>query len=221
MTEQTPTPTGPQDPQEPATDQPVARPRARTRKPKSDATGGTSTPVPGGTASTPDTSQADATPRDGDSPSGSSGAGVEVTSIRLERGGIGEATAASVDVHMGGIGRLEAEEVLVTMGGIGAARADEIGVRMGSIGAALAGEVNVTQGVAGSIVARQATVSQSLVRTLIARDVTLSRPSWVLVLIAGRVTGDARPLVDWRGALAAGAAMGIAGALLGRRRSRR
>ena len=49
-----------------------------------------------------------------------------------------------------------------------------------------------------SIVAREATVEQSFVRTLIAQHVTIARPSGVLVLIAGRVEGDVRPVIDWR-----------------------
>ena len=43
-------------------------------------------------------------------------------------------------------------------------------------------------------------------RTLIAQEVTINRPTGVLVMIAQRVSGDVRPVLDWRGALAAGAA---------------
>jgi hypothetical protein len=39
--------------------------------------------------------------------------------------------------------------------------------------------------------------------------VTISRPSAVLVMIALKVTGEVRPLLDWRGALAAGAAVAL------------
>jgi hypothetical protein len=39
--------------------------------------------------------------------------------------------------------------------------------------------------------------------------VTVSRPSAVLVMIAFKVSGDVRPLLDWRGALAAGAAIAL------------
>ncbi len=93
---------------------------------------------------------------------------VPATVFRLERGGIAEATAGSVEVRLGGIGRLDAEEVFVQWGGVGAARADRLGVEFGSVGAGLAGELKVTQGVAGSVLARDATLEQSFVRTLIA-----------------------------------------------------
>ena len=142
------------------------------------------------------------------------GSPVRATVIRVERGGIAEATAGAVDVRMGGIGRLDAEEVFVQWGGIGAARADRASVELGSLGAALAGELRVTQGIAGTVAARDATIDQSLVRTLIAQRVTITRPTGVLVMIAQHVSGDVRPLLDWRGALAAGAAFGLVSSVI-------
>jgi len=130
------------------------------------------------------------------------------TSLRVERGGIGDVTAETVEVRIGGIGAARAEDVFVQWGGIGATRADTASVEFGSIGAALAGEARVSQGYAGLIVAREATVEQALVRTMIAQRVTINRPSAVLILIAQRVDGSVRPLLDWRGALAAG--LGVA-----------
>ena len=127
------------------------------------------------------------------------------TTLRVERGGIGDVTAETVEVRLGGIGAVRADDVFVQWGGIGATRADTASVEFGSIGAALAGEARVSQGYAGMIVAREATVEQALVRTMIAQRVTINRPSAVLVLIAQRVDGSVRPLLDWRGALAAGA----------------
>ena len=130
------------------------------------------------------------------------------STIRVERGGIDSATAESVEVRMGGIGALQAEDVRVQWGGVGAARAERIGVEFGSVGAALAGELHVTQGFAGSVVAREATVGQGVVRTLIAQRVTVTRPTGVLVMIAARVEGEVRPVLDWRGALVAGFVIG-------------
>ena len=130
------------------------------------------------------------------------------TNLRVERGGIGDVTAETVEVRLGGIGAARAEDVFVQWGGIGATRADTVSVEFGSIGAALAGEARVSQGYAGLIVAREATVEQALVRTMIAQRVTINRPSAVLILIAQRVDGSVRPLLDWRGALAAG--LGVA-----------
>jgi hypothetical protein len=128
--------------------------------------------------------------------------------------------ADAVEVHQGAIGRVDATDVSVTQGVIGAARADRVSVQMGGLGAAMGREVSISQGGAGSILAGQARIEQSFVRTLIAQQVEVHRPSAVLVLIAQRVSGDVRPLLDWRGALAVGAAFGIFAGLFGRGRRR-
>ena len=139
---------------------------------------------------------------------------VSTGSLHLERGGIGEATAGSVEVRMGGIGRVDAEDVHVAWGGIGAASARTMSVEFGSVGAAMAGELRVTQGMVSGVIAREATVEQGFVRTLIAQHVTINRPSGVLLMIAGRVDGDVRPVLDWRGALAAGLGLGLVSAVV-------
>jgi hypothetical protein len=129
--------------------------------------------------------------------------------------------ADAVEVHQGAIGRVDATDVRVVQGAIGAARADRVSVEMGALGAAMGREVSITQGGAGSILAQHATVNQSLVRTLVAQQVEFHKPSAVLVCIAQRVSGDVRVLLDWRGALALGAAFGAVAGLLGRGRRRR
>ena len=131
------------------------------------------------------------------------------TVIRLERGGIDEAVADRVELRMGGIGRVHATDVSVEWGGIGTARADRVAVDRGSVGAALTGDLQVTQGMARTVLAREAHIEQSYVRTLIAGRVVAERPTGVLVMIARHVSGDIRPVLDWRGALAAGAGLGL------------
>jgi hypothetical protein len=140
-------------------------------------------------------------------------AATDETVLRIERGGIAEAAAGRVEVRLGGIGALDAEDVFVEWGGVGAAKADRLGVEFGSIGVALASEARVSQGVAGSIAAREVTLEQGFVRTMFAQRVVINRPSAVLVMIAQHVSGDVRPLLDWRGALAAGAAIGLVAGL--------
>ncbi len=129
--------------------------------------------------------------------------------LRVERGALTGVTATEVDLRIGGIGMLDAQEVFVQWGGVGAARAERLEVGLGSVGAVLAGEAKVTQGIAGSIVARDVVLEQSFVRTLFAQRVTAVRPTGVLVMIAQQVSGDIRPLLDWKGAIAAGAALGL------------
>ena len=52
---------------------------------------------------------------------------------------------------------------------------------------------------------------------MIAAHARFERNAGTLVLIAGRVEGNVRTLLDWRGALALGAAIGVTVGLLRRR----
>jgi len=131
---------------------------------------------------------------------------------------VAEVNATNVDVTRGGIGRVRAVDVAVSQGGIGLAQGDRVSVEMGGIGAALAGELRVTQGGVGSVLARDVHVEQSVVRTVVANNVHFERTTGVLVLLARRVEGDVRAVLDWRAALAFGAAFGIVTSIFRRRR---
>ncbi len=122
-----------------------------------------------------------------------------------------------VEVHRSAIGRVSATEVTVTQGAVGAASAARVSVAMGALGAAVGREVSISQGSAGTILAREARVEEAFVRTMIAREVVVHRSSAVVFLVAQRVSGDVKVLMDWRGALALGAALGTVTAILGRR----
>lgn len=128
--------------------------------------------------------------------------------------------AEAVEVHQGAVGRVDAVDVAVTQGVVGAARGDRVSVEMGVLGAALGGEVSVSQGAVGTMIAREARVEQSFVRTLVAQTVNVHRPSAVLFMVAQRVSGDVKVLLDWRGALAFGAAAGLLAGLFGRGRGK-
>jgi hypothetical protein len=93
-------------------------------------------------------------------------------------------------------------------------------VEQGAVGLAVAGDVQVRQGVVGSILAGSARVEQSFVRTLVAGEVRIERATGVGILLARKVVGDVKVILDWRGALAFGAAAGVVAGLLGRRRKR-
>jgi hypothetical protein len=128
--------------------------------------------------------------------------------------------ADRVDVRLGAVGRVDSTELSIHQGAVGAARAETISIEQGALGAALAADVSVRQGFARVIVARRVTVEQSFVRSLMAGEVRLERASGVGILLARRVVGDVRVLVDWRGALAFGAAAGLVAGLVGRGRRR-
>lgn len=146
---------------------------------------------------------------------------VEATTITVSQGGIGSADAQSIDVHQGGIGRASATDIAVSAGSIGFARGERVSLEMGAVAAVIGDEVRVTQSISSFVAARgETTVDQSLVGTLVGDRVTIRQPSAVLLLIARHVDGTVRPLLDWRGALAAGAVAGVVMSLIrmGRRR---
>jgi hypothetical protein len=127
--------------------------------------------------------------------------------------------AGSLTIQQGGIGALTATDVAVTQGGVGALRAERLSVELGGVGAALANDLDVRQGFVGAAIARDARFEQAGVRTLIANRVHFGPNSGAGVVLAAHVEGDVRTLVDWRGALAFGAAAGVVMAIFrGRRR---
>ena len=131
----------------------------------------------------------------------------------------GAAIAADrVDVTFGAVGRVETGQLDVDRGAVGAARAERLSLDRSAIGAAVAGEVDIRQSVARSILAREVRVDQSAIQTIVAQDVRIERSSFVGVLLARRVVGEVRVLLDWRGALAFGAAAGLVMRLFGRGR---
>ena len=89
---------------------------------------------------------------------------------------------------------------------------------MGGLGAAFAREARVTQGAVNTILARDVRIEQAGVRTVIANNVHVERTTGVLIMIARHVEGDVRTLLDWRGAVAFGAAFGVVVSLFRRRR---
>jgi len=137
--------------------------------------------------------------------------------VHIHKGGIERADANEINVKMGGIGRADATDIAVSIGGVGLARAERVSVEMGGIGLAVAGEARLSQGFARYVVAREASVEQGLIGTMITGRATIQRTSGVFLLVAGRVDGPVKAVLDWRGGLAFGAAFGLFWALLRRR----
>lgn len=124
----------------------------------------------------------------------------------------------ALDLTQGAVGRVDAQDVAISKGAVGMARGERVSVEMGAVGAAFGDEVRITQAAVGTTLGRSVTLEQAIVRTVIARDVVVRRPSAVVFLIARRVEGDVRALLDWRAALAFGVAFGVIARLFGRRR---
>jgi hypothetical protein len=85
------------------------------------------------------------------------------------------------------------------------------------VGVALAREAHVTQGMARTVVAQDVRVDQGLIGTAFAGKVTFEKPSGVFLLLAGKTEGPVKAVMDWRGALAFGAAFGLLVGVLRRR----
>jgi hypothetical protein len=107
------------------------------------------------------------------------------------------------------VGRAEGSSIDVRQGAVGAARAGSVSVDQSAVGAALTGELEASQSAVRAVFARTAKIEQSFVRTLVANEVRVERATGVGILLARRVVGDVRVLLDWRGALAFGAAAGF------------
>jgi hypothetical protein len=127
--------------------------------------------------------------------------------------------ADRVAIRLSAVGRVEGGQVSVDQGAVGAVRAERLSVDRGAVGAVMADRVEVSQGFARSILARQVQLDRAGARVIIAADVRVDR-SAVMFLVARRVAGDVRVMLDWRGAVAFGAAVGAVIAVLARIRRR-
>ncbi|MFH0751780.1 MAG: hypothetical protein V2B17_08085 [Chloroflexota bacterium] len=132
-------------------------------------------------------------------PAGGSLGAVAADVLEFERGAIGGVRATDVAAH------------LAVVGGIAASHAS---VERGAVSGILAREVTVRQGLVRSVVAQNVHVEQALVRAVVANTVQTGPATGILVAVARRIDGDAKILVDWRGALAFGAALGAFLALI-------
>jgi hypothetical protein len=113
---------------------------------------------------------------------------VRAEHVEINQGGAGSIEATTVSLQQGGAARVRAREMSVAQGGVAVARTDTLRLQAESSGFA--------------IVADQATIEPG---------------ASVFMLIARNVSGDVRPVLDWRAAAAFGAAAGVVLALLRRR----
>jgi hypothetical protein len=198
-----------------ATSPKIVQPRVRTSAKADDAGGAVKTSRPVG-AVKPARSGSAASSSGPSTADGSLAGALQVEpprsvsgeTVSVTKSGLQTVTATNIDVRQGGIGRARATDIAISQGGVGFARGDRVSVELGGVGAALAGELHVTQGAVGSVIARDVRIEQSGVRMLVANEVHAERTTGVMVLIARKVDGNVRTLLDWRGALAFGAAFG-------------
>ena len=112
---------------------------------------------------------------------------------------------------------MDARDVTVSMGGIALAKADSVSSEMGVVALSVAGEATVTQSFVRTLFAKEVQVDQGAVWNLAAGKVTFKRRGFAGVVIAGRVDGEVKTLLDWRGALALGGVAAVLMAIARRR----
>jgi hypothetical protein len=109
--------------------------------------------------------------------------------------------ADHVEISQGGAQNVSAQTVSISQGGAGQVRADQVTVEQGGIGIARARRLSLANGAAFAVVADDARIESG---------------ATVLMLLARNASGDVRPLIDARSAVAAGAGIAVAYWLLRR-----
>jgi hypothetical protein len=110
-------------------------------------------------------------------------------------------------VEQASLANLTAERAEITQGAIAHAQVQDLAVRQGAV-ALVESSAHVR-------------LEQSAVGAVMGDEVEIGAGSLALVVIAREVHGDVRPVIDWRGALAFGVALGLVRLLLGGRGGRR
>ncbi len=114
----------------------------------------------------------------------------------------GDVRAQNVTLTQGGARDINATTVSITQGGAAQVRAEQMNLSQGGVALAKTEHLTVADG--GSAFA------------VLSDHATVNEGGNVLVLLAGEVSGDARPLLDWRSALALGAGLVVAWRLVRR-----
>ncbi len=119
------------------------------------------------------------------------------------------------------IGGVRASEVTARQAAIGGIAASRVSVEGGYVSGIAAREATVKRGIVRSVLAQDARVEQSLVRSVVANRLEAGPSTAIMIAVARRIDGQAKVLLDWRGALAFGAVLGAAAAIgmVARRRS--
>lgn len=112
-------------------------------------------------------------------------------------------------------GDLRAQNVTLSQGGAGSIEADTVSISQGGAGRVHAGQMSVSQGGVGLARVEHLTIEQDgSAFALMADEATVDDGANVFLLVAGKVSGNIKPLVDWRSAAAFGAGLALVLTLL-------
>ena len=85
---------------------------------------------------------------------------------------------------------------------------------MGGVGLAVGGGVAIRQGGVRAVLARDVHIEQGGAQNVIAGNVTFGPRSGAFIVVARKVEGEVRAVLDWRGGLAFGVAFGLVAGLV-------
>ena len=125
----------------------------------------------------------------------------------------GSLDAVAVDLlefERGAIGGVRATDVTARLAAVGGIAANHASVDKGFVSGIAAREATVRQGYVRGMLAQQVHLEQALVRSVVANTVQAGPSTGIAVALARRIDGEAKILLDWRGALALGATLGVA-----------
>jgi hypothetical protein len=137
--------------------------------------------------------------------------------VEINKPTTGSVDNVAVDVlyfERGAIGGVRATDVTARLAAIGGVAANHVSVEKGGVQGILARDATVRQGIVRGVVAQRVHVEQSMVRVVLANTVEAGPSTGILFAVARRIDGDAKILLDWRGALAFGASLGAFLALI-------
>jgi hypothetical protein len=144
----------------------------------------------------------------GESAAGSTDAGADITdadNVEITNGGARDIDATTVNITQGGARDIEATNVTINQGGAARVNAEQVTVSQGGVALARAEQLTLQEGGSAFVV--------------VADKAQLDAETSVFLLISGSASGEVKPVLDWRAALAIGA--GFALVLSALRRLRR
>jgi hypothetical protein len=119
---------------------------------------------------------------------------LEAETLSLEQSTVQSVQAETVVAHLSPIGRAQTEHVDAQASAIGMAQSQDIHLRGGILGMGQAAQATISRSVAGVVQANQAQLDDGAI---------------IGVLLAGRVDGNVRPILDLRGVLVLGLVIGL------------
>ena len=119
-----------------------------------------------------------------------------------------------LEFERGAIGGVRATDVSARLAAIGGITANHVSLEKGAVSGIAAREATIRQGVVRGVLAQNAHLEQALVRVVVANTVQAGPTTGILVAVARQIDGEAKILLDWRGALAFGASLGAFLALI-------